>query len=513
VLGLALLAGCGAPDFDALVADPSAPARVRSTTAWPAAGGPGWAQHADLDLVHRGNVNALRPAWVYRSGDPGGVFQATPVLAGGRLVFCTPRNRVIALDRATGAELWRFDAQLRDGPYGNELNCRGVAQWSDPSLEACSLRILTATNDARLLAIDARSGERCADFGDGGAVDLQRGVGELRYPGEYQVVSPPAVVGDVAVVGAAIADNQRVDAPSGVVRGYSVRTGELLWAFDFAPPDFDRAVAPVSDAGWALASPNVWTHISADPERDLVFLPTGNPAPDYARPAQPDLDHYGSSVVALRASTGELAWHFQTVKSDFWDFDVPAAPALVDLTVDDETVPALVQATKMGFVFVLHRETGEPLVDVTDRAVPRGGPLADRLSPVQPFPPQAFRVSRAYEAGGSFLGLCDDLEAQSVIGPVYTPITERWTIGLPSNMGAVNWGGVAVDPRRGLIFLNVNQVPFRTRLISRADAGDLLPRWEAAATDAAREAVAREFEARFEIPPAPRLLCRKAPII
>lgn len=498
-----LTSACGGPDFDALGA--TAPGQPRTTSSWPAYGGEDAAKYASNSDLSRENVAQLEPAWVYRTGVESTVFQTTPILVEGRLVFCAPRNQVIALDPLNGAELWRFDPQIRQGGYANEVNCRGVAQAQTPVSQDCPVRILTATNDARLIALSARTGKPCADFGDRegnpGEVDLTAGVGALREPGEYQVVSPPAVVANVAVVGSAISDNQRVDAPSGVVRGYDTLTGELRWAFDFAPPGFDPAKQRVSDAGYALGSPNVWAPIAVDAARELVFLPTGNPAPDYFRNAEPDLDYYGSSVVALRASTGQYVWHFNTVINDFWDFDLSAAPSLADLEIQGEMVPALIQSTKMGFIFVLHRETGKPLLPVEYQSVPTEGPLREQLSEVQPFPPPAFRVSRSYERGGSILGLCDNLETGARSGPVYTPITEDWTIGLPSNMGATNWGGVAVDPVRGLIAVRTSSVPFRTRLISREDAGDLINQINSPDTSAADRASAwSEFYTRYDLP-------------
>ena len=274
----------------------------------------------------------------------------------------------------------------------------------------------------------------------------------------------------------------------------------LRWAFDLAPPGYDYSTRPVSEDGYALGTPNVWSAMSVDHKRDLVFLPTGNPSPDYDRPLNGDLSHFGSSVVALRASTGEVVWHFQTVLSDLWDFDVPAQPVLTDFEIDGVKVPAVVQATKMGFVFVLHRETGEPLVEVVEQPVDVHGPLAAQLSPVQPFPPQAFQVSRQYESGASLLGLCDDMDAQSVVGPVYTPITEQWTIGLPSNMGAINWGGVAVTARSEIV-VHTNSVPFRTKLIERQGASDLLSVLETPGLEEAEyDAAWQSFRTRYDLP-------------
>lgn len=488
--------------------------QARETSSWPEYGGGGgrkfYAGGGSAGTVTTENVADLEVAWIHRTGDEATVFQNTPVLVNGQLVVCTPFNRIVALDPANGVQLWAFDSQIdRSMRPANEFNCRGVAQWlsSDEQSGAqigenqCASRIFMATNDARLIALDALAGEHCDGFGNDGEVDLGVGVGEIHWAGEYQVTSPPAVVGDVVVVGSAVSDGNRITVPSGVVRGYDVRTGQLRWAFDLAPPGFDYSNQPVSSAGYALGTPNVWSVMSVDADRGLVFLPTGNPAPDYFRSDDPDMGHFGSSVIALNAENGEVVWHFQTVLRDFWDYDVPSQPVLADLELAGETVPALIQSTKMGFVFVLHRETGEPLVEVTYKSVPQTGPLAHRLSPVQPFPPGAFRLSGDYVKGRSMLGLCDEMDEASVAGPIYTPITEQWTIGLPSNMGTTNWGGVAVDPQRGLIAARTSNVPFRTKLISRAAAFDLLQVMEDESLPREKRVQAREkLRSRFDLP-------------
>ena len=477
-----VLSGCMSGDFDNFIAGPEVAAEIRKTSQWANYAGSGSRRATKLEQINKDNVADLEVAWTFRTGDLNSVFQSTPILVNGQLVLCTPHNQVIALDPLTGAEFWRFDPEVAKVDYPNQANCRAVAQWrsnnetnefSEPD-QSCKSRIFVATNDARLIAIDGTTGQRCKDFGESGEVLLKEGVGELWWPQEYQVTSPPSVIGDVVVVGSAIADNQRVDAPSGVVRGFDAQSGELVWAFDLAPPNFDYTKGLVSDAGYALATPNVWAGFAIDPQRDLIFLPTGNPAPDYYREGAEDMGHYGSSIVALRGTTGEYVWHFQTVKKDFWDFDVPSIPSIADIVLDGVEVPALIQSTKMGFIFVLNRETGEPLIDVSEQAVPRYGPLAEELSPTQVFPPKAFQLSRSYEPGGSLLNLCNGVEKTSRIGDVYDPITTDWTIGLPSNMGASSWGGVAVDEQRGLIVAHVNNLAFRTKLISTAGTEDLL---------------------------------------
>ena len=501
LLGCLLLTACGSePDFDppgGVAAEP------RQTSPWPSYGGAGGRKFASLgDALNRTNVADLELAWTYRTGVVDTVFQATPVLADGRLLFCTPYNKVVALDPLTGGELWTFDPEIDpDLRPANEFNCRAVAPMPREG-DACPSRVFMATNDARLIALSGVDGTPCEAFGRAGEVDLSEGVGDTQWAGEYQVTSPPVIAGERVIVGSAISDGNRTDAPSGVVRAFDAITGQLAWAFDLAPPDFDYATGAVSAAGYALGTPNVWAPMSVDDERDLVFLPTGNPAPDYYREGPVDMAHYAASVIALKASTGELVWHFNTVLKDFWDFDVPSQPVLSDLEIDGALVPVLIQATKMGHVFVLNRETGAPVVDVDYRQVPRHGPLENQLSDVQPFPPEAFQTSRSYTPGESLLGLCDDLDAESVSGPVFTPITEQWTIGLPSNMGATNWGGVAVDPTRGLIVVNTNSVPFRTKLIARSEAQDLLDVLQGRSATAEERRDARaQLDLRFNLPP------------
>ncbi len=497
------LAACDT-DFDAYLA--SGGGEVRETSEWFSYGGPGGRKFAKLGQITRDNVNDLQLAWTYRTGEVAGVFQNTPVLSEGRLLFCTPFNKVVALDPLTGAELWAFDPQIdRNLRPANQFTCRSVTPMRTDDDE-CPRRVFMATTDARLMAINTLTGEPCRTFGNDGEIALDADVGVINWAGEYQVTSPPVVAGKLVIVGSAVSDGGRVTAPSGVVRAYHAVSGEQVWAFDLAPPGYEYDNQPVSSAGYALGTPNVWAPMVVDAARDMVFLPTGNPAPDYDRPPGLDMAYYGSAVVALRASNGEVLWHFNTVIKDYWDFDVPTQPVLADLAMRGTRVPALIQATKMGHVFVLHRETGQPLLDVTYQPVPVSGPLSDRLSDVQPFPPPAFQTSPSYVKGESPLGLCDDTDAESVAGPVFTPITEQWTIGLPSNMGAINWGGVAVDEQRGLIVANTNNVPFRTKLIPRQEAADLLSVMEDGSADPeSRRAARREFDARYNLPPGAEL--------
>jgi len=469
-----------------LLAAPAA-SQERPPVEWREYGGDaGGSRYSPLADITPQNVARLEVAWTYRHGDVSdgqgawkatSAFELTPILVEGTLYGCTPMNKVFALDPETGAERWTWDAKLDpSGRYGNQLICRGVATWADaarPAGEACVRRIFTATNDARLVALDAASGRPCADFGSGGAVNLKgRQVGEERWLGEYQVTSAPTVVGDLVVVGSAVSDNQRTDAPSGVVRAWDARSGALRWAWDLAPPGHPRP----EGGGYVPGTPNVWAPMSADPERDLLFVPTGNPAPDYYRGGLGDIDYYGSSVVALRASTGQVVWRFQTVHHDLWDYDVPAQPTLVDLRRDGRTLPALIQPTKMGHVFVLHRETGEPLLPVEERPVPQDGAPGEELSPTQPFPvkpppllPDELEPEDAWGVAWLDRRWCRERIASLRYDGPFTPPTLQGSIMYPGNAGGFNWGGVAVDPARQLVVGHLIDLPWVVSLIPRED--------------------------------------------
>jgi quinoprotein glucose dehydrogenase len=434
-------------------------------------------------------VKYLKVAWTYRTGDVSNgtqaratsAFQATPILVEGTLYVCSPFNRVIALDPETGAERWTFDPKIDlSAPYANQLICRGVSTWLDPDLSAdqkCRRRIFMGTNDARLIALDAKTGTPCTDFGEGGQVDLTRGVGDVQ-PGEYQVTSPPAVVRDLVIVGSAISDNQRIDAPSGVVRAFAARNGALRWSWDALPPEL-RQSGPEPREGerdYPRGTANAWSILSIDEERDLVFVPTGNTSPDFYGGERKGSDFYSSSVVALRASTGEVVWHFQTVHHDVWDHDVPAQPTLVTIRRNGVDIPAVAQATKIGHLFLLHRETGEPLFPVEERPVPQGGVLGEVLAPTQPFPivppplvPQSLAPADAWGLTFWDRGRCRERIESLRSDGIFAPPSLQGTIIFPGNMGGTNWGSVAFEPERGLLLVNTSRVAFVVTLIPRAE--------------------------------------------
>jgi len=383
---------------------------------------------------------------------------------------------VIARNPVTGAERWTYyphiDLFVR---YANQLVCRGVSTWVDPDRtvgEPCHRRIFLGTNDARLIALDAATGNPCADFGKDGQVDLTTGVGSVR-PGEYQVTSPPAVIHDLVVVGSAISDNQRVDAPSGMVRAFAARTGALHWSWNTVLPRLSQQ-APQGKSTYHLGTANAWSMLSVDPERDLVFVPTGNTSPDYYGGERHGSDFFSSSVVALRASTGEVVWHFQTVHHDLWDYDVPAQPALITLRRGGVDIPAVAQITKVGHLFLLHRETGQPLFPVEERAVPQTTVPGEQTSPTQPFPtappalvPHTLTPDDAWGLTFWDRGRCRERIAALRSEGVFTPPSLAGTVMFPGNIGGGNWSGVAFEPERGLLLVNTNNVPFVVRLIPR----------------------------------------------
>lgn len=454
------------------------------TSDWPSYGNDeGGQRYSVLDQITPDNVDDLEEAWIYHTGDvsqrPATAFQVTPLLVEEKLVFCTPFNRVIALDPETGEEVWVFDPQLdRTISYSNQYVCRGVTYWVDEAAGSgrCGSRIFTATADSRLIALDAGDGRPCESFGNAGEVDLRSGVGELAYPGEYHVTSPPVIARGRVVVGSAVGDNSRIDAPSGVVRAYDARDGTLSWAWDSLPPDLEHPPEPVSDEEGAYrhGTANVWSVMSVDDHLGLVYLPTGNTSPDYYGGLRNGSDYYSSSVVALRAETGEVAWHFQTVHHDLWDFDVPAQPTLFDLRYRERTIPALVQTTKMGFLFVLDRRNGESLYEVEERPVPASDVAGETTAPTQPFPVELPTVSRIEldpsEAFGIFPFDRNDCRERLTAlrwDGIYTPPSLEGSLMFPGNAGGSNWGGVAVDPGRQLVVANAMNLAWSVKLIPR----------------------------------------------
>lgn len=426
------------------------------------------------------NVSDLEPLWSYRTGDsreshpnsPGGyTFQTTPIKVGDKVVICTPHNRVIALDADSGAERWVFDPKL-DLTNPKLMACRGVSYVSpqDPkaaSPGSCAARIITATGDARLIALDPETGKPCAGFGKDGQVSLLDRMGPVKK-GFYYVTSPPVIVNGMAVLGGFVMDNAETGEPSGVIRAYDVETGALRWAWDSG-----QGEGPAT-GGYTRGSPNAWSILSADPELGLVYVPTGNPTPDYFGGLRsPEIERYGSSVVALDAQTGKLRWAFQTTYHDLWDYDVPAQPALFTYRGKQGVVPAVAVATKRGEIYILDRRTGKPLHAVEERKVPRGSIPGERYSPTQPysaFPgvrPAALRESDMWGMTPLDQMLCRiEFRSRDYLGD-FTPPSVRGSISYPGQFGIINWGGIVIDEQRQVMVFNSAVLPQLLQLVPR----------------------------------------------
>ncbi len=413
------------------------------------------------------NVRHLKVAWTYRTGDlskPGEkallAFEATPILANRTLYLCSPRNRIAALDPETGKEKWMRDLKP-DTNGATVITCRGVSYWKDDRASGvCSQRIFAATIDGKMWALDAETGKPCADFGTNGRVDLHDNLGFIEKPGLYGVSSAPTIVGNKVITGSKIIDFHNVDMPGGVVRALDARTGKTVWAFTAAAPD-----QPSSDGNYPRSSPNVWAPMSVDAERKLIFLPTGTPQVD-AVLGKGDWDYYGSSVVALNTDTGQPVWHYQFVHKDIWDYDTPAQPMLFDYkSPDGKVIPALAQATKMGYIFVLNRETGAPIFPVKETPVSTGG-LQKGLSPTQPIPvlpDHQVQITKMQESDMFGFALIDKWDCQRRFRQlkndgIFTPFYAESSVDYPVSVGGMDWGGVAFDPSRNLLIVNSNNV-------------------------------------------------------
>lgn len=447
----------------------------------------GGTKYSPLARINLKNVSKLKLAWAYRTGEVDSrsalrkkaAFEATPILIDKTLYLTTPYNRLIALDPATGAEKWTYDPQVDLSKRYSEITSRGVAAWSGAGADGTRRRrIFFGTIDARLIAIDAATGKPCPDFGERGQVDLRRDVGLLKLGDyqNYQVTSPPAIVGDLVIVGSSIGDNVAANLERGVVRAYDARTGALRWAWDPIPRESDDPAARTWRAGGALrtGAANAWSIISADERRDLVFVPTSSPSPDFYGGERLGGNSYANSVVALQASTGKLVWSFQVVHHDLWDYDVAAQPMLVDLKRDGRMTPAVVVSTKIGHVFVLDRVTGKPLFPVEERVVPASKVPGEEAAPTQPFPaapsslvPQKLTPDDAWGITPEEREQCRERIKSIRWEGMFTPPSLEGTLVFPGNVGGINWGGAAYDPRRGLFFAATNRLATVVRLIPR----------------------------------------------
>ena len=462
---------------------------------------PGGMRYSPIDQININNVTELNVAWTYQSGEletyegtevaSKAAFEATPLMIDGILYFSTPTNRVIAVDAGSGREKWVYDPKVDLQREYSEITSRGVSKWIDYNLQPADngyMRILVATIDGRLIALDSKFGKPIASFGINGTVDLKKDVGRI------QVTSPPAVIGDLIITGSTMGDNWRFDFPPGVVRAYNARSGKRMWSWDPIPrkssdQGFDTWKGPKAQQTGAA---NAWAPLSVDIERDLVFVPTTCPSPDYYGGERLGDNLFANSIVALKASTGEVQWYFQTVHHDIWDYDNPAQPLLLDMEKDGESVPAVLLVTKMGHIFVFNRESGEHLFPIEEREVPSSDVPGEQAALTQPFPSvlPALGLRKVDLEDG--WGLTPELEQVAkerinkyINDGIYTPPSFEGTIVTPSNVGGMNWSGASYDPKRNIMVTNTNRLAALITLFpkennTRASVNESYPRAEVA---------------------------------
>lgn len=445
---------------------------VPERTGWASFGGTqAGGQYSSLAKINRDNIARLEVAWTHRSGDLG--VRSTPILVNGSLYYCTSAVRVIALDPATGTQRWATDLDAAIGADGADINCRGVTYWEDTAAAggACGKRIFMGDGRSRLYAVDADTGELCTDFGKGGYVDLQDfdnyGKGNITLP------SPPAVYRDLVIIGGGLSDNVDIRAaPDGMVRALDARTGREAWHFDPIPPQLRQATG----AG------NVWSQISVDADNGIVYLPTSSPAVDAYGANRPGDLPFTDALVALKAETGEVLWHFQTVHHDLFDYDLPAQPILFELVRGTGRIPAVAQITKTGFVFVFNRLTGEPLFPIEERPAPRSDIPGERASPSQPVPglppfaQQQFKREQVFGLTWLDRAACQSTFDRLRYEGLFTPASLRGSILFPTPAGAANWGAAALDPAHQLLIVRAQNIAAIWRLEAAGDDRPTTPR-------------------------------------
>ncbi|SEF55254.1 quinoprotein glucose dehydrogenase [Bryocella elongata] len=446
---------------------------------WPTYGGdPGGQRYTAASQITPQNVSQLREAWHFhthaldlaRNGRDDASFETTPVLLGHTLYLSTPFDEVIALDATSGKQLWRFDPQIQLVHPGQLVTSRGVALWPATATEPdpthpCATRVLIGTLDARLVAVDAATGKPCPSFGTNGAVSLRDGV-HISEHGDYGMTSPPTVLGDVVVTGSAVADNQSAEIESGLVRGFDVLTGKLLWSWE--PLPWAQSMHPRTGAG------NTWSVIAADPTLGLVYLPTSSASPDFYGGLRPGDNRDADSVVALDARTGKKVWAFQTVHHNLWDYDIAAEPLLFTFR---GVTPAIAVLTKSAQIFVLDRRTGRPLFPAPEARVPQDGAPGEQLSPTQPISsvdslapltvPSLSTDTSGWKRSDANTAFCQKQLSELRYDGIYTPPTLKGSLLYPGSLGGVNWGSAAFDPNTGLLYANNNRYPFKMRLVDR----------------------------------------------
>jgi quinoprotein glucose dehydrogenase len=437
-------------------------------------------RYSPLDQITTDNVSNLKVAWQYQTGDvklPDDVgettYQVTPLKVGDTLYMCTPHNWAIALDAATGKEKWKYDSNSGMNPDRQHQTCRGVTYYADPAATAgttCATRVYLPTSDARLIALDAATGDVCTTFAENGVLQLEQGM-PYNPAGYYYSTSPPVITDGKIIIGGAVNDNYSTQSQSGVIRAFDVTSGALVWNWDSGNPD---VTTPLPEGQvYTVNSPNSWSVFSYDEALGLVYIPLGNRVPDQLGMGRSEhVEKYSSSIVALDIKTGAVRWVRQTVHHDLWDMDVPAQPALIDITRDGATIPALVGPTKQGDIYVLDRRTGEPIIAVKEVPAPTGAIPEDFSAPTQPVSGLTFMPEPLQEKNMWGVTMFDQLACRIDFLSMkyegrYTPPSLEGTIVYPGNFGTFNWGAVAVDPERQVMFGMPTYLAFTSRLVPR----------------------------------------------
>lgn len=464
---------------------------------WLAYGGTGHGtRYSSLRKITTDNAKDLKLAWQFETGDKKRgddpdefTSEATPLKIGNLLYTCSSHQIVFALEAATGQLRWKFDPQVQHNKSFQHMTCRGVAYHETAprattaegaaAPQDCAKRLFLPTNDGRMFALDANSGEPCDGFGEHGQIDLKEG-SEIKTLGFYEGTSPPVVTDKVLIVGGAVIDNYSNRVPAGVIRGFDIYSGRLIWVFDAGNPDPNEMPSPSHH--FTAGSPNSWTISAVDEKLGLVYVPLGSSSPDiWGGNRSPDQERYDSALVALDIMTGKLRWSFQNVHHDLWDMDLPSQPSLFDLRSNGVVTPAIYVPAKTGDIFVLDRRDGHLLVPAPEKQVPQGAAPGDRLSPTQPFSDLSFRPpEKLTDARMWGSTMFDQLACRIKFkrlryeGP-FTPPSEQGTLVFPGDFGMFEWGGIAIDPHRGIAIANPQSIPFISRLVPRGKDNPAAP--------------------------------------
>jgi quinoprotein glucose dehydrogenase len=439
----------------------------------------GGSRYSPLDQINQKNVKTLQVAWEYDTGDVSdgtvyparSAFEATPLVVDGVMYVATPFCRLIALDAETGKELWTFDPKIDKAARHNLFVSRGVTYWTDGQRK----RIFLGDLDGRLFAIDAATGKPDPEFGRNGVLNLRQGVTDRFPQGRYSLTSPVAVCRNVVLVGGLVGDSAP-RGPSGDLRGLDARTGRELWRFHVVPRPGEFGHDTWQGDSWReRGGTNAWSVLSVDEENGLVFAPLTSPSYDFYGGDRKGANLFGNSLVALDCATGERKWHFQTVHHDIWDYDLPAQPVLVSVRREGKTIPAVAQVTKMGFVFVFNRLTGEPLFPIEERPVPKSMIPGEESWPTQPYPTKPPPFARQTMSRADITDVtpesrkeCLEIFEDTIVDvKLYDPFGVKNQVIMPGLNGGANWGSAAVDPASGVLYINSMDVGGLFRLVER----------------------------------------------